>query len=1086
MIVMEGLMLAPPERGTILGRAVWKPRYVVLGTGAHLQTQTDLLSRSESSSRKGPKATSSKPTSLVDVTQPAPEGLYISIYKAKGDWEYLAQYHMSTFKSCEIRQLQHRKQSPTLPTLLLDFKPDKAAEKLRKRRSSRTGGLTSKDPWADTLLFRTIPEEKHSIFDWQVAVKAELKPGNLDDSPLSPSSPLFPSFTNPFGRDHRVPSKSTGRPELPSRNTSQSSYPHAPKERPSALISPSPSLRSRRSDLSSQSSSQHPPVGFTHNYTTALPTDLPSPAMSGYDSQFIEGWTSAQGRSSALSSHTRGSNSIASAIAPPTSTSQGPRETILDRAFQMRCIPGSDRVQDKDEEKISSIARFEALMREADARKLEKGPATKKIDQTQWDLDEESEESSVENDDEDDLDLSDQDVMIPTPARRALDYISSRHVPSQRPLSPTPRSPPPFQNTQAISAFHGISTPLPNLGSLRPRTSTTSSPRPVSMALPHRSTSTSTSPSLRNHPLSSNPPNSNNLAVSPAEKEKRRSSASVTRLSFTEFTKRLSSTSSLLLVQTNASSSSGLDGSRRGSSDFDSEELNKGGLRSSVSLRNPSSSMSEKEREREMRDKRIVSGDGDDHDHALPYSEKLLLIVNFNFALQEIKGSEVDVRIKRYPEGSYYDEYVKIGDLEKPNATEFERYIVAEPGTMFEVEITLKKGFNFKQHDEALAVLEFLGDSNSFIGSESATPSTGGVLNSIKSDLKFSIKYVDPSVFGLKNSRLAFRALSGDDSLPKGETDRAGISPKDLDGFKIDICTCLKASGRTEQITYGNIPLEVKKVDENSFGKDGITCAIGQSSLFILADFLERINCVKFPPPLHLYAWEVLMPAERRVALKELQRINKEHTKKAFEAKNGSVMSKSGRGVGENEPKEWRAWNKMRGWERKAAFMSLQDARKEAEREQVQRQFETNAVEINSLVDEDKSAKARKSAVLKRERSPSISSNGMAILIGETGLPALGGNAVPPARASVKPEQEVKEIIDVDARALKKIKTVTPQVATYSLEIEEMRRESMELAKEIEEAERLTQMRKKQNALKKKIEAAKEKASTSKEPFVID
>jgi hypothetical protein len=60
--------------------------------------------------------------------------------------------------------------------------------------------------------------------------------------------------------------------------------------------------------------------------------------------------------------------------------------------------------------------------------------------------------------------------------------------------------------------------------------------------------------------------------------EKRRSSTSVKRLSFQEFTKRLSSTSSLLLVQTNASSSSGRDGSRRTSSEYGFEGL-EGGLR---------------------------------------------------------------------------------------------------------------------------------------------------------------------------------------------------------------------------------------------------------------------------------------------------------------------------------------------------------------------------------------------------------------------------------------------------------------------------------------------------------------------------
>lgn len=409
--------------------------------------------------------------------------------------------------------MQHRKQSPSLPTLLLELKPDSITDKQRKRRSSRTGGLSSsKDSNPNILLFRTMPEEQHNIYDWQMNVKPLLAQEELEENPLSPISPAF-NFSNPFAnREARNPSNSQ-RPEFQQRVSHQNTYPHAPqpRERPSALISPSPSLRSRRSDLSSQASSQ-PPMGFTashpQSYST-LPADLPSPAStSGYDNQFIEGWTSAQGRSSALSSHTRGSNSIASAVAPPLigSTPPGPRETILDRAFQMRCIPGSDRLPEKDEEKISSIARFEALMREIDERKqakaLAKSPTKEKLD---WGLEEESEESSEgEAGDEDDLGMSDEEIAIPTPAQRALDYISGRRtpLPSNRPLSPAPRSPPiPFLNPQAMSAFHGHS----SSGGLRPRTGTTSSrngeSRPNSFALPTRSISTTGVPTLQDSTL---------------------------------------------------------------------------------------------------------------------------------------------------------------------------------------------------------------------------------------------------------------------------------------------------------------------------------------------------------------------------------------------------------------------------------------------------------------------------------------------------------------------------------------------------------------------------------------------------------
>ncbi|RDL35298.1 Uncharacterized protein BP5553_07229 [Venustampulla echinocandica] len=625
MILMEGMLSAPPERSTIIGRAVWKPRYVVLGTGAHLKTQTNILSESSrrsSTARKGAlKSPSSKP-SLVDVAQSEPDGqerqLYISVYKAKvgypldaagntrlsmqGDWEFISQHPLSAFKSCEVRTLQHRKQGPTQPTLVLEMKPGSASDKQRKRRSSRTPGLaSSKDPWANALIFRTVESERHSIYNWQSCIGPKLTSETPEDSPLTPASPLFNMFSNPFGsRDSKTTLESSGRSDFQRGPSSQATntYPQSPRDRdrPTRLISPSPSLRSRRSDLSSQASSLHPPMGFTshsQNYSPTLPPDLPSPASTAYDTQFIEGWTSAQGRSSALSSHTRGSNSIASAVMPMgqvASTSPVPRETILDRAFQMRYIPGSDRATDKEDEKISSIARFEALMKEVDERKKQRAVENLRGSNKNqgWDLDETLEISDPDTDNEDDddddgLEMSDHNIAIQTPAQRALDYIAGRAPPatSSRPKSPpTPRSPIPFLNPQAMSAFHDG--PSANSG-LRPRTGTTSSrnrtSRPSSMALPPRSLSTAAVPTLKD---------CSNLKASPSDdKEKRRSSTSAKRLSFQEFTKRLSSTSSLLLVQTNASSSSGRDGSRRTSSEygFESEDRFRGSVMGSTADR---------------------------------------------------------------------------------------------------------------------------------------------------------------------------------------------------------------------------------------------------------------------------------------------------------------------------------------------------------------------------------------------------------------------------------------------------------------------------------------------------------------------
>ncbi|TGO57014.1 hypothetical protein BOTNAR_0210g00020 [Botryotinia narcissicola] len=609
MILMEGLMLVPPERGTIIGRAVWKPRYVVLGSGAHLHTQTEILEKSNSKKGKSIKSTSSKP-SLADLGTASDDGLFISVYKAKGDWEYIAQHPISAFKSCEIRSLSHRKQATPLPTLMLELKPDSISEKQRKRRSSRTGGLTSnKDAqWADTLLFRSVPEDRNNIYDWQITIKPRLQIDDYEESPMSPLSPIFTSFTNPFSARDPRPSSRNGKQDQQTRPPFQSSgqYTQPSRDRPSAMISPSPSLRSRRSDLSSQASSSHPPMGFTSAHpqynNTILPADLPSPiSVSGYDN-FIEGWTSAQGRSSALSHHTRGSNSIASAIGPPlaspTTTSPGPRETILDRAFQMRCIPGSERLRD-EEEKGSSIARFEALMREHDERALQRA-ATSATDskgrfKPGWELEEESEESDNEDPGNVLEQLDGHDILMPTPAQRALDYIAGRQTPlprasssSSRPISPN--SPPvPFLNRDAMNALHsGSSSTNQSFSSggngLRPRTGTTSShmrknSRPTSLALPPRSISSTVVPSLKD---SGN--GNSGITLTKAEMEKRRSSTSTKRLSFQEFARRLSSTSSLLLVQTNASSNSGRGDSFRERDDSRRDSVSDYGLESAPEL----------------------------------------------------------------------------------------------------------------------------------------------------------------------------------------------------------------------------------------------------------------------------------------------------------------------------------------------------------------------------------------------------------------------------------------------------------------------------------------------------------------------
>ena len=525
--------------------------------------------------------------------------------------------------------LAHRKQGPVLPTMVINIVPDPVTDKLRKRRSSRTAGLTATKDTAPTTLWFRAGDDNYTLQDWTRFIQTLVQPNIPDKVPLSPVTPGSPSFINPFAPRSRDPSESLHRPTSGSANTRpafpglNSNPPYSSREsgrdRP-LTFSESPSLRSKRSDISSQTSSLIPSHLTYQNYTAMHPADLPSPAttIGEYQGEFIEGWTSAQGRSSTLSSPVRGRDSVGSQVPvqlPPIMDSgspPGPRETILDRAFQLRCIPGSER-EIPGEEKLSSLARFDALMREVDVQRQKReadeartraasvsaatssstvaraaalglGPSTGL--KSGWDLDDSSESDSdqdveddsdgpeIEGDDEDHFPIP-PSAQIPPTARRALDFIASRHEPPVGSLQqpPPPRSQGPSRTP--LSYNHDALMALSSSGSshLRPQTGYSKARSRPAMA-----SRTHSQPQLAEVVASSAAGAAlSNLGKSPEESpeathttpglyrsvtsgptEKRQSGSS--RLSFSEFTKRLSSTSSLLLVQTNASG-----GSSRGS-----------------------------------------------------------------------------------------------------------------------------------------------------------------------------------------------------------------------------------------------------------------------------------------------------------------------------------------------------------------------------------------------------------------------------------------------------------------------------------------------------------------------------------------
>ncbi|CAK7271187.1 hypothetical protein SEPCBS57363_004489 [Sporothrix epigloea] len=758
---MEGILLVPPDRGTIIGRAIWKARYVVVADPSEAkqwvqqQRQSSQTGSTSSSSVAPSKSTPSSrgqqpPARAATPHSPtsfSPESMFLSVFKSKGDWDPIQQHAISSITDCQLQMLAHRKQGPVLPTLVINVSPDPLTDKLRKRRSSRTAGLTTtKETSPTTLWFRPADDsaQKQDLQDWCLFIQSLMLQhsaatpsapfsSQTENGSLSPVTPMSPTFINPFatsqrgrgdtaeycpfqqpplppqhqygqrpGSGNNAASRSNGCSKKGQNNTTQTSQTYSSRdrerERPKTY-SDSPSLRSRRSDLSHTSSNLPPHVttpgynstnNVNNNNTFASPffhnrsTDPASPAaFSEYQGDSIDIWTSVKGRSS-LSSPVRGRDSISSQPPLPTTIAIGmsapspiaasinsssppaPRETILDRAFQMRFIPGSDRDY-AGEDRLTSLARFEALMQEADERKrlrqavvasdIKRSATTAPVlrpdtqPKSGWDLDDDSDGSEApENDgkvddaDDDECIASGDDdgltgseyqrragcradssslrpsdqlnaaIDIAPSARRALGFImAGRNRDTKQESSRTPSSK--YRGKEAPLDYSAQTTRTPNDSyfppvlqmhqqdpNARPQTGYSGN-RPVIAQRTHSQPQLAVAKTGNSAASSKNSNRRSNYKIAQSSKsptsppplprsstsskvddikarataafltgaaattlDKRLSTSSIKRLSFTDFTKRLSSsTSSLLLVQTNTSSNS-INGTGSGSS----------------------------------------------------------------------------------------------------------------------------------------------------------------------------------------------------------------------------------------------------------------------------------------------------------------------------------------------------------------------------------------------------------------------------------------------------------------------------------------------------------------------------------------
>ncbi|KAI9832193.1 MAG: hypothetical protein M1838_005676 [Thelocarpon superellum] len=328
---MEGFLLVPPDRNTLLGRSAWKTRYVVLGLDLYkapppLSTKTSSKSSKNAhdsrlqSSLKQLKLTS-RNTSLVDVSEvnesdghSQEDTLVLSIYKQKGDAQPLARYTVTSMKSCTVDNMSYRKNNSIQPTLVVQFGENKVERNRGRLRSSQLDFKTR----SDTLLFRSPQDSPQSVLDWHDVLHPHLPP-------LGPTSHFDSKFS--FSDGSSRPSSSTPRPPIP---RSQDSHVSAMSSNAASRVrSPALSIHSSHTGDSRHHEPSPRTMTFDQSHATVGKENRPmSPAR--------------------------------------------PRETILDRAFMLNYVPTASMplsTDPEDEKNMTSLARFEALMQALDASK---------------------------------------------------------------------------------------------------------------------------------------------------------------------------------------------------------------------------------------------------------------------------------------------------------------------------------------------------------------------------------------------------------------------------------------------------------------------------------------------------------------------------------------------------------------------------------------------------------------------------------------------------------------------------------------------------------------------------------------------
>ena len=212
-------------------------------------------------------------------------------------------------------------------------------------------------------------------------------------------------------------------------------------------------------------------------------------------------------------------------------------------------------------------------------------------------------------------------------------------------------------------------------------------------------------------------------------------------------------------------------------------------------------------------------------------------------AILNVPGGQIEVVVVKHPDGTIYEEHVKLGEREKPDAKECDRYIVGEPGAKFYIKVKPLKGFNFGKCKWVSVRLLVPGLPAELIRKSLDAPKQGS--SSIGQDMELKLEYIAALENGQKTKevRPSFKPLDVDENLPT-QTDVSGLNSTDLGCFTIKIRSTMSTDRSRTSKQYENAlqewerkvrdianslkaPLIAARVDQESQNKHGISCAIG-------------------------------------------------------------------------------------------------------------------------------------------------------------------------------------------------------------------------------------------------------------------